>query len=321
MYTETADISSTSNRNDPLHEEDKIVSWIAEITNSPESSVRTRLRTEYDNPGSTVAKALREACIAPFTWSDELARFYEKTEAFLYELVIWNLNRMKVWMRKAVARHLATGQTGAMDHTGSEGQSRPLKVLNIGDGLGFDSVHFARAGHRMTYFELPGFSEAFARKVFTDCNVDIAMLTNTDEIPREAFDAVVCLDVLEHVPDPPAFVNTIASYLRPGGRLIVNAPFAVIHPSTATHLKSNRRYSGSLALYKQAGFRLLDGEISWTPIVLQRVTDASMAPTPWSPRRLAIAVGGCFLSLGRYPVVPLGLGDRFRRYQGRWFGD
>lgn len=309
VRSDVVNISSTADLTDPLRDEDTIVGWIAEVTQKPEPLVRAQLRAEYKNPGSTVARALREAGIAPYTWSDDLARFYEKTDAFLYELVIWNLNRIKIGMRQAVAKHLEKRQSG------------PLQVLNIGDGLGIDSVYLARAGHQLTYFEVPGFSEAFARNVFAACGVEIAMLTNPDEIPHETFDAVICLDVLEHVPDPPAFVRMIARYLRPGGTFIVNAPFAVIHHTTATHLKSNRRYSGSLALYKQAGFSLLDGELSWTPLVLQQVTERMVAPTSWSAKRLAIRLAGCFLALGRYPILPLWVGDRFRRYQGRWFGD
>lgn len=309
MCTNISNISSTIDPIEPLQDEDIIVSWIAGITKTPEPQVRARLHAEYKNPGSTVAEALHETGISPFIWSDNLARFYEYTDAFLYELVIWNLNRMKVWMRKAVLKHLA------------KRQAKQLKILNIGDGLGFDSVSIAQAGHKVTYFEVPGYSETFARHVFTDRGVEITMLTNPNEIPREKFDAVVCLDVLEHVPDPPAFVRMMANYLRPGGILIVHAPFAVIHYTTATHLKSNRRYSGSLALYEQAGFRLLDGEVSWAPIVLQRVSERLVSPTPWSVRRLTIRLGGFFLLMGRYPMVPLWLGDCFRRHYGRWFHD
>ena len=38
----------------------------------------------------------------------------------------------------------------------------------------------------------------------------------------ETFDAVVCLEVVEHVPDPAAFIATIAQLIRPGGMLVVS---------------------------------------------------------------------------------------------------
>jgi glycosyltransferase involved in cell wall biosynthesis len=41
---------------------------------------------------------------------------------------------------------------------------------------------------------------------------------------REAFDTVVCLNVLEHVKEPLAAVERMMSVLRPGGRLVVYVP-------------------------------------------------------------------------------------------------
>ena len=293
---------------DTLQDQGKVASWIAEITGKPESEVRSRLRAEYEAPGSTVAQALRDAGIEFYSWSDDLARFYEETDAFLYELVVWNQNRLKGWLRRAVAKHLEKRQSGA------------LKVLSIGDGLGFDSLCFARAGHRMTYYEVPGYTEAFARRNFADAAVDITVLTKEADIPRGAFDTVISLDVLEHLPSPPDAVRQIAEYLRPGGRLIVNAPFAVIHPTVATHLESNRKYSGSLSLFTQAGFRLLDGEIIWAPLVLQRVSPGQSRPRQWTPKRLALRLGGCALAVGRYPILPLGSVSTRQRL-GRWFSE
>lgn len=42
--------------------------------------------------------------------------------------------------------------------------------------------------------------------------------------PDAAFDVVVVVDMLEHVPDEDAFVGELARITRPGGRLVVNTP-------------------------------------------------------------------------------------------------
>lgn len=43
--------------------------------------------------------------------------------------------------------------------------------------------------------------------------------------PDASFDAVLCTEVIEHVPDPIAAVRELVRLLKPGGRLIITAPF------------------------------------------------------------------------------------------------
>jgi SAM-dependent methyltransferase len=43
--------------------------------------------------------------------------------------------------------------------------------------------------------------------------------------PSESFDVVLCTEVLEHLPDPVAAVKELARLLRPGGQLLLTAPF------------------------------------------------------------------------------------------------
>jgi len=43
--------------------------------------------------------------------------------------------------------------------------------------------------------------------------------------PDGSFDAVLCLEVLEHVPDPVKAIRELSRLLRQGGRLLVSAPF------------------------------------------------------------------------------------------------
>jgi len=58
---------------------------------------------------------------------------------------------------------------------------------------------------------------------------DIDTLLDPDSpvtpFPDEHFDLVLCLDVLEHVPDSAAIVTEIFRVLRPGGRVLISTPF------------------------------------------------------------------------------------------------
>jgi SAM-dependent methyltransferase len=54
-----------------------------------------------------------------------------------------------------------------------------------------------------------------------DRHEDIHAMTFADE----SFDAVLCLEVLEHVADPHTAAREICRVLRPGGRLFLTAPF------------------------------------------------------------------------------------------------
>ncbi len=44
--------------------------------------------------------------------------------------------------------------------------------------------------------------------------------------PEHSFDAVLCTEVLEHVPDPVRALEKICGLIRPSGRLLITAPFS-----------------------------------------------------------------------------------------------
>ena len=43
--------------------------------------------------------------------------------------------------------------------------------------------------------------------------------------PDASFDAILCVEVLEHVPDPLAALRELGRLLKPNGQLILTAPF------------------------------------------------------------------------------------------------
>lgn len=59
-----------------------------------------------------------------------------------------------------------------------------------------------------------------------DCrNIDIVCDICSIPLPNESFDAILCTEVLEHLPQPLEAIRELCRLLRPGGRLILTAPF------------------------------------------------------------------------------------------------
>jgi SAM-dependent methyltransferase len=290
---------------DPLRNLQQMAGLIAEASGVSAAEAAERLERERKRPGHAVADDFRTRGGTRYTAGPAMDAFYGSTDAFLYELAVWNRNRLKDGMRKWIAKHMAR-------------VGRPLDVLSIGDGMGFDCLYWARKGHRVTYFELPGVSERFARGLFRESGVQIPMLTDPTAIPAESFDAITCLDVLEHVPDPREMVLNFAGYLRPGGLMYVSAPFFLILPWYPTHLRSNRRFSGSLSLYKQAGLELVGGRPGWDPLVLRKPGDA--VPRLHSPlSAAAVRAMSLFWLPGRVTAWPYGWLHWLRKFSNRDF--
>ena len=121
---------------------------------------------------------------------------------------IYRLGRMVSWLTDAVPRG---------------------HILDAGCGAGGLTELLALHGYRVTAVDgsdefVEHVRARMARAGLSNrvdvCRVDL----ECDELPAEAFDGVVCGEVLEHLANDVAAVGSIARALKPGGALVLTVP-------------------------------------------------------------------------------------------------
>jgi len=112
----------------------------------------------------------------------------------------------------------------ALTHFGRDGKLlRPfegLNLLDIGCGGGLLSEPLARQGFAVVGVDPAGENVGVAAAHAARSGVEVEYRNATAEALREegaAFDVVLAMEVVEHVPDVAAFVDTAASLVKPGG--------------------------------------------------------------------------------------------------------
>ena len=97
------------------------------------------------------------------------------------------------------------------------------KVIDIGCGGGLVSEGMARLGATVTGVDLGEAPLAVARLHAQKDGIEVEYLNITaEEIAAERagqYDAVTCLEMLEHVPDPGAVIAACAKLVKPGGQV------------------------------------------------------------------------------------------------------
>ena len=98
------------------------------------------------------------------------------------------------------------------------------RTLDVGGGRGYLPALLKKLGWDAHAVEISPDASAYARNKFS-----LNVFTGTIEQystsqQKQLFPLVTAIDVIEHVPDPAAFIAAAAAVLEPGGRLIVDTP-------------------------------------------------------------------------------------------------
>jgi 2-polyprenyl-6-hydroxyphenyl methylase / 3-demethylubiquinone-9 3-methyltransferase len=154
--------------------------------------------------------------------ADEVARFAALADAWWDPngafRPLHRLNPVRVaYVRDRLVAQLAHGSTSARPLAG-------LSVLDVGCGGGLLAEPLTRLGARVTGIDADAEGVAIARShaAMAGLAIDYAVTTPEDLVATgRVFDAVVSLEVVEHVTDPDAFLQALVRLTRPGGALVM----------------------------------------------------------------------------------------------------
>jgi ubiquinone/menaquinone biosynthesis C-methylase UbiE len=123
-------------------------------------------------------------------------------------------------------------------------------------------------------------------------NSKLDIVSDITNIPRPdaSFDAIMCTEVLEHVPDPVAAITELNRLLKPGGYLLITAPFTSLTHFAPYHFASGlNRFFYEHHLGKM-GYHFLDLSLNgnYFEVLAQELRRVNTVAKKYSATRLTL---------------------------------
>ncbi|GAB2657210.1 bifunctional 2-polyprenyl-6-hydroxyphenol methylase/3-demethylubiquinol 3-O-methyltransferase UbiG [Arenimonas aestuarii] len=130
------------------------------------------------------------------------------------------------WDPQGPQRPLHELNPARLGYVGSHVALAGARVLDVGCGGGLLSEAMAASGARVTALDLSPELIEVARLHLLESGLDVDYrLQSVESLADQApgsFDAVTCMEMLEHVPDPGSVLRACARLLKPGGVLLLS---------------------------------------------------------------------------------------------------
>lgn len=142
------------------------------------------------------------------------------------ELDKFNALASRWWDPRGPQKALHALNPARLDYVAARTTLREARVLDVGCGGGLLSEALAARGAQVTAIDLAPDLLQVARLHGLESGVTVDYRLSSVETLAAgqpgAFDAITCMEMLEHVPDPASVVAACATLLRPGGRLFLS---------------------------------------------------------------------------------------------------
>jgi len=99
-------------------------------------------------------------------------------------------------------------------------------ALDVGCGAGLLAEPLARLGAKVTGIDASSEVISVARAHASASGLEIDYCAGDVQQLEGSFDLITCMEVIEHVADPEAFVKALAARLAPNGLLVMSTPNA-----------------------------------------------------------------------------------------------
>jgi SAM-dependent methyltransferase len=222
---------------------DAILSSISSSTDRKVEEITSKIELERAMPGSAMNSNIIKYDVVPFAYSTKMEDLYKFGDGFFIEL----LAHLNDPARKSMASYIILT---LITEERRKGEGR-FRVLAVGDGIGIDSMRLAHAGFDVDYIDVDrSITSSVAATNFAEFNasrdpVNAGNIRIVDDIIANSikYDAILSLEVIEHVSDPIGFLQYLSGRLADNGLLFISDCFIGVDEQFPTHLSSNERYS------------------------------------------------------------------------------